>query len=122
MLQVYVSAAYEPEILRSHRATRIGNCRVRAPGLIGIDDRLLVCAATQDISSGGVYFFLLIGIPEGTTVEVEMAMPAQITLGAPTRVRCRGRIHRCELKAGDTAGMATAIEKYEFLPGTEDAA
>ncbi len=49
-------------------------------------------------------------------------MPTQITLGAPSRVRCQGRIQRCELKAGDTAGMATAIEKYEFLAGAEDAA
>jgi hypothetical protein len=49
-------------------------------------------------------------------------MPTQITLGAPTRVRCQGRIHRRELKAGDVAGMAMAIEKYEFLPGTGDAA
>ena len=77
---------------------------------------------TQDMSSGGVYFFLPAGIPEGTAVEVEMTMPTQITLGAPTRVRCQGRIHRCELKAGDIAGMAMAIEKYEFLPGAEDAA
>ena len=77
---------------------------------------------TQDMSSGGVYFFLPAEIPEGTTVEVEMTVPTQITLGAPTRVRCQGRIHRCELKAGDIAGMAMAIEKYEFLPGTEDAA
>ena len=77
---------------------------------------------TQDMSSGGVYFFLPAGIPECTAVEVEMTMPTQITLGAPTRVRCQGRIHRCELKAGDIAGMAMAIEKYEFLPGTEDAA
>jgi hypothetical protein len=77
---------------------------------------------TQDMSSGGMYFFLSEGIPEGTAVEVEMTLPTQITLGAPTRVRCQGRIHRCELKAGDTSGMAAAIEKYEFLAGTEDAA
>ena len=77
---------------------------------------------TQDMSSGGVYFFLPAGIPQGTAVEIEMTMPTQISLGAPTRVRCQGRIQRCELKAGDTAGMATAIEKYEFLAGTEDAA
>jgi hypothetical protein len=77
---------------------------------------------TKDLSSSGVYFFLPAGIPEGTAVEVEMTMPTQITLGAPTRVRCHGRIQRCELKAGDTAGMATAIESYEFLAGTEDAA
>ena len=77
---------------------------------------------TQDLSSGGVYFFLPEGIPEGAAVEVEMMMPMQISLGAPMRVRCQGRIRRCELKAGDQAGMATAIEKYEFLAGTEDVA
>jgi hypothetical protein len=74
------------------------------------------------MSSGGVYFFLPEGIAEGTAVEVEITMPTQITLGAPMRVRCQGRIRRCELKAGDTAGMATAIEKYEFLAGNESAA
>lgn len=78
--------------------------------------------ATQDMSSGGVYFFLPEGIPEGTAVEVEMTLPTQITLGAPTKVRCQGRIRRCEQKAGQTAGMATAIEKYEFIAGSQDAA
>jgi hypothetical protein len=60
----------------------------------------------------------------GTTgnFQPELTMPTQITLGAPMRVRCHGRIQRCELKAGDTAGMAMAIEKYEFLARTEDAA
>jgi hypothetical protein len=74
------------------------------------------------MSSGGVCFFLPAGIPEGTTDEVEMMLPTQITLGAPMKVRCQGRIQRCEMKAGDTVGMAAAIEKYEFLAGTEDAA
>ena len=69
-----------------------------------------------------MYFILPEGIPEGTAVEVGMTLPTQITLGAPTRVRCKGHIRRCELKAGDQAGMATAIEKYEFLAGGEDAA
>jgi c-di-GMP-binding flagellar brake protein YcgR len=77
---------------------------------------------THDISSGGVYFFLPGGISEGTAVEVEMTVPTQITRGAPTKVLCQGRVRRCELKATETAGMGTAIEKYEFLAGTEDAA
>jgi c-di-GMP-binding flagellar brake protein YcgR len=77
---------------------------------------------THDVSSGGMYFYLQKGIPEGTEVEIEIALPAQITLGAPTKVRCRGSIRRCDQKAGETAGMATAIEKYEFLAKNEDAA
>jgi len=77
---------------------------------------------TRDMSSGGVFFFLPHRIPEGTAVEVEMTVPTQITRGPSKRVLCRGSIRRCELKAGERVGMATVIEKYEFLPGTEDAA
>jgi hypothetical protein len=77
---------------------------------------------TQDISSGGVYFLLPGGIPEGTAIEVEMTVPTHITRGAPTKVLCQGRIRRCELKAGEKAGMGTAIEKYEFVAESEDTA
>lgn len=77
---------------------------------------------TQDVSSGGVYFFLPEAIPDGTAVEVEMTLPTQITLGAPVRVRCQGRIQRCTMKPGESAGIATMIEKYEFLSGNEDVA
>ena len=73
---------------------------------------------TQDVSSGGVYFFLPDAIPDGTTVEVEMTLPTQITLGAPVRVRCQGRIQRdAPWKPGESAGIATMIEKYEFFVG-----
>jgi len=77
---------------------------------------------SQDVSSGGVYFFLPEGIPNGTAVEIEMALPAQITLGPPVRVRCQGRIQRCVVNPGESAGMATKIEKYEFLSGGEEVA
>src|ERR1700686_3825240 len=77
---------------------------------------------TQDVSSGGVYFFLPEAIPDGTAVEVEMTLPTQITLGAPVRVRCQGRIQRCVMKPGESAGIATMIEKYEFLSDGEDVA
>jgi hypothetical protein len=77
---------------------------------------------SQDVSSGGVYFFLPEAIPTGTAVEVEMTMPTQITLGSPVRVRCHGRIQRCVMKPGESAGMATMIEKYEFLCEIKDAA
>ena len=69
-----------------------------------------------------MYFFLAEGIPDHTPVQLEITLPTQITLGAPVRVHCQGRIQRCELRAGETVGMATAIEKYEFLPRVNDAA
>jgi hypothetical protein len=74
---------------------------------------------SQNVSSGGVYFFLPEAIPNGTTVEVEMTLPAQITLGAPVRVRCQGRVQRCVTKPGESPGIATMIEKYEFLSESE---
>ncbi|HEV2521278.1 MAG TPA: PilZ domain-containing protein [Candidatus Acidoferrales bacterium] len=77
-------------------------------------------AVTHDVSSGGVYFFLPEAIPDGTAVEIEMTLPTQITLGTPVRVRCQGHIQRCVLKPGESAGMATMIEKYEFLPDSPD--
>jgi PilZ domain len=77
---------------------------------------------TEDVSSRGVYFYLPEAIPTGTAVEVEMTMPTQITLSSPVRVRCHGRIQRCVINPGESAGMAMMIEKYEFLCESKDAA
>jgi hypothetical protein len=72
---------------------------------------------SEDVSSNGIYFILPEGLQSGTPVEVEMTLPNQITLAGPVRVRCLGHIQRCEPAEGAKAGMAAAIEKYEFLPG-----
>ena len=74
---------------------------------------------SEDLSSHGIYFVLPEGIQDGTAVEVEMTLPNQITLAGPVRVRCLGRIQRCEPTEGAQSGMAAAIEKYEFLPADE---
>jgi hypothetical protein len=76
-------------------------------------------AVTQDVSSGGLYFLLPEAIPDGTPVEIEMTLPAQITQGTPVKVRCQGRIQRCVRKPGESSGMATMIETYEFLSSSE---
>lgn len=75
---------------------------------------------SEDLSSSGIYFVLPEGIKDGTPVEVEMTLPNQITLAGPVRVRCLGRIQRCEPAEGAKSGMAAAIEKYEFLPGNDE--
>jgi hypothetical protein len=79
-------------------------------------------SVTQDVSSGGVFFFLPCAIPDGTAIELEMTLPSQITLGAPVTVRCQGHIQRSVLNPGDPAGMAAILEKYEFLFDSKDAA
>jgi hypothetical protein len=70
---------------------------------------------SEDISSNGIYFMLRAGIKEDTPIELEMILPHEITLAGPLRVRCFGRIRRCELREGTDAAMAATIEKYEFL-------
>ena len=79
-------------------------------------------AVTQDVSSGGAYFHLPEAIPDGTVVEIEMTLPSRITHATPVRVRCLGRIQRSVQKPGESTGMATMIEKYEFLSGSEGVA
>jgi hypothetical protein len=74
---------------------------------------------SQDVSSNGIYFLLSEGIQDGTNVEVEMTLPSQITRAGPVRVRCLGRIQRCEEPQGSTTGIAASINKYQFLADRE---
>jgi hypothetical protein len=70
---------------------------------------------SRDVSSHGVYFSLPETIKDGTTVEIEMTLPSQVALSAPSKVRCLGRVQRCEQEEGAKAGMAVSINKYEFI-------
>ena len=70
---------------------------------------------SEDVSSHGVYFSLPEGIKDGTTVEIEITLPSQVALSGPSRVRCVGRVQRCEQEEDAKAGMAVSINKYEFI-------
>jgi len=76
---------------------------------------------SEDVSSHGVYFSLPEGIKDGTTVEIEMTLPSQVALAGPSRVRCVGRVQRCEQEEGATAGMAVSIKRYEFIYRRDEA-
>lgn len=52
---------------------------------------------------------------DGTTVEIEMMLPSQVALSAPSKVRCLGRVQRSDTEDGANAGMAVSINKYEFI-------
>jgi hypothetical protein len=93
---------------------------LQSPVIVRWSDGNETCEAqamTEDVSSNGVYFVMREDVKEGTSVELEMTLPNQITRAGPVRVRCFGRIQRCELKDGANVGMSAAIEKYEFLRG-----
>jgi hypothetical protein len=76
---------------------------------------------SEDVSSHGVYFSLPEGIKDGTTVEIEMTLPSQVALSGPSRVRCVGRVQRCEQEEGAPAGMAVSIKRYEFIYRRDEA-
>jgi hypothetical protein len=70
---------------------------------------------SRDVSSHGVYFSLPEIIKDGTTIEIEMTLPSHSALSGPARVRCVGRVQRCEQEEGAKTGMAVSINKYEFI-------
>ena len=77
---------------------------------------------SEDVSSKGIYFCFPEGIQEGTSVELMLTMPHDVTLAGPLRVRCFGRVQRCEPGKGATARVAASIQRYEFLRRNESAA
>ena len=84
------------------------------------DQKREATTVSQDVSSSGISFLLPQGIQDGTSVEVEMTLPSQITLADAVRVRCMGRIQRCSQDEGAGAGMAASIHKYEFLASADE--
>ena len=74
---------------------------------------------TQDLSSRGVFFLTDAPLTEGSEIELTLRMPSEITLGQSMPVRCKGHIQRCVQTSDESSGMATKIEKYEFLSDQE---
>ena len=72
---------------------------------------------SEDISSRGVYFFLAKDVKSGSSIEIVMTLPHEVTLAGPVRVRCVGRVMRTEQRSDSKIGVVAAIERYEFLRG-----
>lgn len=72
-------------------------------------------AHTRDVSFRGLYFMMETPPEEGSTVEIVLTLPQQITLAGEVRIRCSARILRVEQRQ-DIRGVAASIDRYEFLP------
>jgi PilZ domain len=70
---------------------------------------------SQDVSSGGIYFFLCEHIEDGSPVEIVMTLPAEDALESRTHLRCRGRVQRTEVIESNRIGVAAQIERYDFF-------
>jgi hypothetical protein len=74
---------------------------------------------SRDLSSKSIYFYLPEQIRDGSSVEIVMTLPNEITLIGRVRVCCRGRVRRTEALGSNGVGVAVEIERYHFLRGSE---
>jgi hypothetical protein len=73
-----------------------------------------VTGETEDISAGGVLFYMDAALEIGSMIEFTISMPASV-LGTATDVivKCTGRVVRCS-KHGDKTAVAAVIDEYHF--------
>ena len=73
-----------------------------------------VAGQTEDISAGGVLFYMDAAMEIGSIIEFTISMPASV-LGTATDVvvKCTGRVVRCS-KHGDRTAVAAVIDEYHF--------
>jgi hypothetical protein len=80
-------------------------------------EQLDIQTETRDISARGVSFYMDPPFRPGTSVSLLLTLPSEITRTEAIRVRCFGRVVRCDEPAhtGDRMVVAVALERYEFL-------
>ena len=77
-------------------------------------------AESKDITSRGVYFFLPTEIENGSSVELVLVVPNEMTLAERVRVRCQGRVRRTEPTEIGRVGVVVEFEHYRFLREDEN--
>ena len=77
-------------------------------------------AFTQNLSIRGALLHTDLRLDEGSDVELILVMPSEITLSESMRVRCRGKVLRAATD-GEKSVVAVRVEKYDFLPQTDEA-
>jgi len=73
-----------------------------------------VTGQTEDISAGGVLFYMDSTLDIGSIIEFTISMPANV-LGTATDVvvKCTGRVVRSS-KQGERTAVAAVIDEYHF--------
>lgn len=78
-------------------------------------------AQTQDISAGGVLFYVDDEIRPGSRIEFDIVMPAEVLgLQRNVLVHCNGRVVRADVEQGKKA-VAAVIDDYSFTPVVPEA-
>ena len=74
-----------------------------------------IMAETRDVSFRGLYFMVDGRVETGSSIELVLTLPQQITLAGDVHIRCFARVLRVEENTL-RHGVAARIERYEFLP------
>jgi len=96
--------------------------RVKLPMTVRWPSGSLIAEAQtecQDISTGGVYFFLSKQPQDGSLIEIVVTLPHHLTQAGLIEVCCQGLVQRTEIKKRNLIGVAATIERYELLHFTE---
>jgi len=70
---------------------------------------------TRDVSFRGLYFLIDADYQPGSSLELVLTLPRQITMAGDVHIRCFAKVVRVEPHNG-RRGVAASIERYEFLP------
>ena len=77
---------------------------------------------TRDVSSSGLRFILPKGPKGGSTVEILITLPHQLTQAGPVRVHCHGRVVRTNLEGSGKTEVVAAIKRFQFTREAESVA
>jgi PilZ domain len=72
---------------------------------------------TQDLSARGTFLYTDCSAEIGSSVELTLMMPSEITLAESMRIRCQGKILRVMQRDAvkNRIGMAVELLSYEYL-------
>jgi len=70
---------------------------------------------TRDVSFRGLYFTIDTRYESGTSLELVLTLPKEITMAGDVHIRCFAQVVRVEPLNGH-CGVAARIHRYEFLP------
>jgi len=73
-------------------------------------------ARSRDLSKGGVFLYTDHAFETGSTLELVLMLPAELTGGEKQWVCCQGSVVRVEKEAGGGFGVAAKLESMQALP------
>jgi len=76
---------------------------------------------TRDISTRGLYFVIDHDLHGGSSLDIMLTLPAELTNGDEVLVKAAGKVVRVEERVEDgnlRRGVAAIIERYDILRGS----